>query len=46
MDALGEMQLEKGLRGQAMRTIEAILELQPEDIEGYRRLLTQIGGEA
>jgi len=44
LDALGEMQLEKGLRGQAMRTIEAILELQPEDVEGYRRLLTQIGG--
>jgi tetratricopeptide (TPR) repeat protein len=45
-DALGEMQLEKGLRGQAMRTIEAILDLEPEDVEGYRRLLEQIGGGA
>ena len=43
-DALGEMQLEKGLRDQAMRTIQAILDLEPEDIEGYRRLLSQIGG--
>ena len=46
LDALGEMQLEKGLRSQATRTIEAILELQPEDVEGYRRLLAQIGGGA
>lgn len=43
-DALGEMQLEKGLRDQAMQTIQAILNLQPEDVEGYRRLLAQIGG--
>jgi len=46
LDALGEMQLEKGLRGEATRTIETILELQPEDVEGYRRLLAQIGGGA
>ena len=43
-DALGEMQLEKGLRDNATRTIQAILDLEPEDIEGYRRLLSQIGG--
>ena len=43
-DALGEMQLEKGMRDQAMKTIQAILNLQPEDVEGYRRLLAQIGG--
>ena len=45
-DALGEMQLEKGLRDKATRTIQAILDLEPEDIEGYRRLLSQIGGGA
>jgi tetratricopeptide (TPR) repeat protein len=45
-DALGEMQLEKGLRDQAMQTIQAILNLQPEDVEGYRRLLAQISGGA
>ena len=45
-DALGEMQLEKGLRDKATRTVQAILDLEPEDIEGYRRLLSQIGGGA
>ncbi len=45
-DALGEMQLEKGLRDEAMQTIKAIINLGPDDIEGYRRLLTQIGGGA
>lgn len=43
-DALGEMQLEKGLRDQAMQTIQEILKMEPEDVEGYRRLLAQIGG--
>ena len=41
-DALGEMQLEQGLRDQAIQTIQAILNLGPEDVEGYRRLLSQI----
>lgn len=43
-DALGEMQLEQGLRDQAIQTIQAIVHLGPEDIEGYRRLLNQIKG--
>jgi hypothetical protein len=43
-DVLGEMQLENGLRSQAMQTIQAIINLGPDDIEGYRRLLTQISG--
>ncbi|MBI1882544.1 MAG: tetratricopeptide repeat protein, partial [Chloroflexi bacterium] len=43
-DALGEMQLENGLRSQAMQTIQAIINLGPDDVEGYRRLLTQISG--
>ena len=41
-DALGEIQLEQGLRDQAIQTIQAILNLGPEDAEGYRRLLSQI----
>ncbi len=43
-DVLGEMQLEKGLRSQAIQTIQAIINLGPADMEGYRRLLTQISG--
>ncbi|MBN1993773.1 MAG: tetratricopeptide repeat protein [Anaerolineae bacterium] len=43
-DALGEMQLEHGLRDQAVQTIQAILKLGPDDAEGYHRLLSQISG--
>jgi tetratricopeptide (TPR) repeat protein len=45
-DVLGEMQLENGLRSQAMQTIQAIINLGPDDMEGYRRLLSQISGGA
>ncbi|GAB4536227.1 MAG: hypothetical protein Kow0063_21440 [Anaerolineae bacterium] len=45
-DALGEMQLEAGLREEAARTIQAIISLGPDDIEGYRRLYAQIKGTA
>ena len=45
-DALGEMQLEKGLRSEAIQTIQAIINLGPNDVEGYKRLLSQIGGGA
>lgn len=45
-DALGEMQLENGLRDQARQTIQTIINLGPDDIEGYRRLLAQISGGA
>ncbi|GIK39374.1 MAG: hypothetical protein BroJett011_32070 [Chloroflexota bacterium] len=45
-DTLGEMQLENGLRSQAMQTIQAIINLGPDDLEGYRRLLSQISGGA
>lgn len=45
-DALGEMQLENGLRDQATETIRAILALGPDDTDGYRRLLAQISGGA
>ncbi len=43
-DALGEMQLENGLRDEAIQTVQAIINLNPSDIDGYRRLLAQIGG--
>jgi hypothetical protein len=43
-DALGEMQMERGLRDQAVQTIQAIINLGPDDVEGYRRLLDQIRG--
>ncbi len=42
-DTLGDMQLENGMRTEAAQTIQAILNLGPEDPEGYRRLLDQLG---
>lgn len=41
-DALGEMQLERGMHHDAANTIQTILDLSPSDPEGYRRLLQQI----
>lgn len=43
-DALGEMQLEAGLREEAARTIQTIISLGPDDVEGYRHLFSQIRG--
>ena len=43
-DTLGEMQMENGLRDQAIHTIQAIINLGPDDVEGYQRLLSQISG--
>jgi tetratricopeptide (TPR) repeat protein len=43
-DALGEMQLEAGLREEAARTIQTIISLGPDDVDGYRRLYSQIKG--
>ena len=45
-DTLGEMQLERGMREQAIQSIQAIINLGPDDIEGYRKLLSQISGGA
>ncbi len=45
-DTLGEMQLERGLREQAVQTIQAIINLGPGDVEGYKQLLQQISGGA
>jgi tetratricopeptide (TPR) repeat protein len=43
-DALGEMQLEAGLREEAARTVQTIISLGPDDADGYRRLYAQIRG--
>lgn len=43
-DILGEMQLEAGLRDDATRTIQRIIDLKPEDPSGYKQLLAQIKG--
>jgi len=43
-DALGEMQLEAGLREEAAQTIQTIISLGPDDVDGYRRLYSQIKG--
>jgi tetratricopeptide (TPR) repeat protein len=43
-DALGEMQLEAGLHEEAARTVQTIIRLGPDDVDGYRRLFSQIKG--
>jgi tetratricopeptide (TPR) repeat protein len=43
-DLLGELQLEAGLRDDAARTIQRILDLGPDDPSGYKQLLAQIKG--
>ena len=44
MDALGELQLDAGLNREAANTIREIIKLNPDHIEDYRRLLSQLGG--
>ncbi len=44
LDTLGELQLEAGLQEEAKETIRTIISLGPDDEEGYRRLLEQMGG--
>ena len=41
-DALGEILLDAGRNGEAIRIIERIITLQPPDIEGYQELLTNL----
>jgi tetratricopeptide (TPR) repeat protein len=43
LDALGELQLEAGLYQDACATIKQIMTLQPNDMEQYRNLLSQLG---
>jgi tetratricopeptide (TPR) repeat protein len=42
MDALGELQLDAGMREAALETIKGIIELQPPDVESYQQLLEQL----
>jgi tetratricopeptide (TPR) repeat protein len=41
-DMLGELQLEAGLRDDAVKTIKKILSLNPDDPDGYNQLLSKI----
>lgn len=42
LDALGELQLEHGLREQAISTVRFIISLKPKNVEAYRQLLSQL----
>jgi tetratricopeptide (TPR) repeat protein len=42
LDAVGELQLEAGKTQDAIHTIQAIIRLGPENIEGYQQLLAQL----
>jgi tetratricopeptide (TPR) repeat protein len=41
-DALGEIQLDAGLKEEAVRSIQAIIDLNPPDAEGYQELLRNL----
>ena len=42
LDTIGELQLEMGMTREAIRTVQAIIRLQPANVEGYRQLLAQL----
>lgn len=44
LDALGELQLEAGLHSEAAKTIKQIISMNPDHVDDYKRLLTQLGG--
>jgi tetratricopeptide (TPR) repeat protein len=44
LDKLGELQLEAGQNKEAASTIRQIITLGPENLEDYKRLLSQLGG--
>jgi tetratricopeptide (TPR) repeat protein len=43
LDALGELQLQAGIYQEACATIKLIITLQPDDVEQYKNLLSQLG---
>lgn len=43
LDALGELQLQAGLKKEAAATIRAIIALGPPNVEDYKQLLAQLG---
>jgi tetratricopeptide (TPR) repeat protein len=42
LDALGELQLDAGLREQARKTVQYIISLKPKNVEAYQQLLSRI----
>ena len=42
LDAIGELQLGMGRTQDARRTIQAIIRLGPDNVDGYRQLLAQL----
>ena len=42
LDTLGELQLDAGLRKQAMATVRLIISLNPKNVAAYRQLLAQL----
>jgi tetratricopeptide (TPR) repeat protein len=42
LDTLGELQLERGLREQAITTVRFIISLKPKNVEAYQQLLAQL----
>ncbi len=42
LDALGELQLDAGLRQQAIATVRHIISLNPKNVRAYRQLLAQL----
>jgi len=44
LDALGELQLEAGLHNDARNTIRMIINMKPDHVEDYQKLLMQLGG--
>ncbi|MGB1288510.1 MAG: tetratricopeptide repeat protein, partial [Aggregatilineales bacterium] len=44
LDALGELQLDAGLNKDAARTIKQIIQMGPEQVDDYKKLLSQLNG--
>jgi Flp pilus assembly protein TadD len=46
LDTLGELQLEAGRRSEAVETLRTIISLEPDEMEGYTRLLRELQDRA
>jgi tetratricopeptide (TPR) repeat protein len=46
LDAIGELQLSMGMTADAIRTVQAIIRLGPDNLESYQQLLTQLQSQA
>jgi hypothetical protein len=45
LDAIGELQVSMGMPQAARRTVQAIIRLGPDNVEGYQRLLQQLSSQ-